>query len=130
VRGSTTGHRLATYHGHTDAVFAVAWSPDGKRIASGSKDGTIQVWNATTGQHLMTYANSGSMGSTDFTKAGPSPWNAVTWSPDGKRIASGTNGDLVVLDAATGKHLASYGYHEGVGHAVAWSPDGRYLAMG
>src|SRR5215813_2362815 len=38
---------LFTYKGHSREVNAVAWSPDGKRIASGSNDGTVQVWNAT-----------------------------------------------------------------------------------
>ncbi|HBE25856.1 MAG TPA: hypothetical protein DDW33_09240, partial [Ktedonobacter sp.] len=37
------------YQGHSDNVFAVAWSPDGRFIASGSRDNTVQVWNATTG---------------------------------------------------------------------------------
>jgi len=35
-----------TYQGHSDYVSAVAWSPDGKRIASGSNDMTVQVWQA------------------------------------------------------------------------------------
>src|SRR5438105_6151338 len=38
-----------TYHGHTDYVSGVAWSPDGKRIASASGDHTVQVWDATDG---------------------------------------------------------------------------------
>ncbi len=37
---------LYTYRGHSGAVYAVAWSPDGKRIASGSDDNTVQVWVA------------------------------------------------------------------------------------
>src|SRR5260221_1137270 len=40
------GSRLYTYRGQTDYVFTVAWSPDGKRIASGGNDSTAQVWNA------------------------------------------------------------------------------------
>src|SRR5262249_20589186 len=40
---------LYTYHGHSSSVWSVAWSPDGKRLASGSADGTVQVWDATTG---------------------------------------------------------------------------------
>ena len=40
------GTTLYTYRGHSSAVGAVAWSPDGKRIASGSVDGTVQVWEA------------------------------------------------------------------------------------
>ena len=60
-----------------DGVEAVAWSPDGRRIASsGAYDGTVQVWDAATGQALMTYR-----GHTDWVEA-------VAWSPDGRRIAS------------------------------------------
>src|SRR5260370_4838713 len=59
LHGSTA---LYTYHGHSGAVYAVAWNPVwgtgipvGKRIASGSYDGTVQVWDATGGGHAFTY---------------------------------------------------------------------------
>jgi WD domain, G-beta repeat len=67
------------YTGHTASVNAVAWSPDGKRIASRSDDGTVQVWNAADGSQVYTYRG----------HAGYSV-DAVAWSPDGKRIASGS----------------------------------------
>jgi WD40 repeat protein len=43
-----------TFKGHTGPVFGVALSPDGKRIASGSDDGTVRVWDAATGKNLLT----------------------------------------------------------------------------
>jgi serine/threonine protein kinase len=70
------GTRLLTYTGHSSAVEAVAWSPDGTRIASGSDDETVQVWDASNGQHFFTYTGH----STSVYK--------VAWSPDGSRIAS------------------------------------------
>ena len=72
---ASTGAKLLTYTGHTDQVRAVAWSPDGKLIASGSDDGTVQVWDASTGANIHVY-QSGSV-------------LALAWSPDGKLIASG-----------------------------------------
>ncbi len=67
-----------TYNGHTNWVISVAWSPDGKRIASGSSDKTVQVWDANSSSHLLSYqSHTGSV------------WSVV-WSPDGKRIASGS----------------------------------------
>src|SRR6266496_2552603 len=79
---ATTGDNIYTYRGHTSAVNAVAWSPDGKRIASASADGTVQVWDATAGSNIYIYTGHGK----DF--AGTSII-AVAWSPDGKLIASG-----------------------------------------
>ena len=71
------------YDGHTDWVNALAWSPDGTRIASASKDKTVQVWDATTGDTLVTYR-------------GHTRWvYAVAWSPEGSRIASGGNDKTV-----------------------------------
>ncbi len=76
------GTLLYTYSGHSSYVFAVAWSPDGKRIASGSADGTVQVWDAADGGHVYIYR-----GHSEFV---PEFVFAVAWSPDGKRIASGS----------------------------------------
>src|SRR5258708_16070614 len=114
---------MDTYHGHADEIFSVAWSPDETRIASASNDGTVQVWDATSGTHVLTVSGTA-------TRGAPAPWNAVAWSPDGKRIAIGGNGPAQVLDATTGQIIAYYGYHGGIVHAAAWSPDGTYLAIG
>jgi WD40 repeat protein len=82
------GTLLYTYKGHSLDAYAVAWSPDGKRIASGSGDSTVQVWDAVDGGNVLTYKGHSA-----------SVWSAA-WSPDGKRIASGSSDSTVqVWDA-------------------------------
>ena len=108
-----------TYHGHSKSVQTVAWSPDGKRIASGSDDKTVQVWDAADGGHGFTYRGHSQKVQT------------VAWSPDGKRIASGSDDKTVqVWDAADGGHGFTYSGHSSFVYSVAWSPDGKRIASG
>ena len=62
--------------GHFTTVTTVAWSPDGSRLATASRDQTARVWDAATGKELLTVKGSGG----DF--------RCVAWSPDGKRLAT------------------------------------------
>jgi serine/threonine protein kinase len=113
------GTHLYTYTGHSDRVNAVAWSPDGKRIASGSGDHTVQVWNTADGSQSYAYT-----GHSDRV-------NAVAWSPDGKRIASGSGDHTVqVWNAADGSQPYTYTGHSSSVNTVAWSPDGKRIASG
>ncbi len=108
---------LYTYSGHSNWVYSVAWSPNGKRIASASFDGTVQVWDALTGGHVFTYRG--------HTLA----VNAAAWSPNGKRIASASSdGSVQVWMAATGERLLTYRGHTGPVKAMAWSPDSIRIA--
>ena len=82
------GH--VTLRGHTGAVTSVAFSADGKRIASGSYDRTVRVWDARTGQEALTL------------KGHADPVTSVAFSADGKRIVSGSTDQTVrVWDAHT-----------------------------
>ena len=106
-----------TYRKHTGWVSTVAWSPDSTRLASGSTDTTVHVWDATFGTTLLTY-----QGHSQCVKS-------VSWSPDGGYIASGSWDNTVqVWDAATGDMLLNKYNHEAQVEAVAWSPDGRHIA--
>jgi eukaryotic-like serine/threonine-protein kinase len=121
------GSTLVTYTGHLSPVATVAWSPDGARVASGSSDQTVQVWDATSGAHPFIY------------RGHTTNINAVAWSPahTHQRIASasgnsffGGEHDVQVWDAVTGRHRLTHKGHTRPVHAVAWSPDGSRIASG
>ena len=113
------GTTIFTYKGHSDYVDAVAWSPNNQFIASGSWDGTVQVWDAHTGAIITTYK-----GHTDVV-------SALAWSPDGNYIASGSwDGTVRVWDAFSGSLLTFYDGHADPVSALGWSPDGQYIASG
>jgi WD40 repeat protein/serine/threonine protein kinase len=107
-----------TLIGHRAKVSSVSWSPDGKRLATASSDGTAKIWDAVGGRELIPFRYSG-------------PLDAVSWSPDGTRLATGGwDGAARVWDAAGGRELFPLKGHTGPVGSVAWSPDGKRLATG
>ena len=114
------GTRLYTYRGHSEIVSSVAWSPNGKYIASGSYDKTVQVWDALTGKTVLIYRGH------NYAVL------SVAWSPDGTRIAS--SGDTVstvqVWEALSGRIVLDINGHGALVNSVAWSPNGKYIASG
>jgi WD40 repeat protein len=117
------GMQVLTRPSHSKYVATVAWSPDGTCITSGGWDKTVQVWNARTGEKVITKI---------ITYKGHSRFVCtVTWSPDGMRIASGSTDKTVqIWDTRTGEQLRIYSGHSGFVFAVAWSPDGAHIASG
>src|SRR5205807_1744863 len=99
-------------------IGVMALSPDQKRIAIGV-DTMVQVWDTPTRSHLFTY--SGHTAKVNF----------LTWSPDGTRLASGSDDATVhVWDAITGNHAHIYrGHHSLAVYDVAWSRDGTHIAL-
>ena len=95
-----TGKLLLTLQGNTDAVMSVAWSPDGKTLASGSGDDTVKLWEVARDKLLLTL-----QGHTEAVYS-------VAWSPDGKTLASGSVDRTVKLwDADAGKLLSTLQGH-------------------
>jgi WD40 repeat protein len=98
----------------------VAFSPNGKTLATGHLDGTLKLWNAGTGEELATLT--GHAGQVQF----------VSYSPDGKTLATAGRVDKAVKlwDAATHQERATLKGHLSGVLSVAFSPDGKTLATG
>lgn len=113
-----TGALLLTLGDDVGAGLSVAWSPDGKQIAS-TIGSTVKVWDAQTGKELYSLPEYGDL-----------VWS-VAYSPDSKYLATVSKDQTGnVWDAATGKELFKIEPHSDVLDAVAFSPDGTRLAVG
>ncbi len=110
---------LHTLRAHEGGVLAVAWSPDGKRLASAGKDGTLRIWDSITAKEQNTLH-------------GHEKWvRSLSWSPDNRRLVSGgTDKTIRVWDTSNGAELLCLSGHTKAVLAVAWSPDSHQLASG
>ncbi len=106
------------WQAHTDTVRALAFSPDGCTLATGSWDGSIKLWDIESGTLLWTSWFTDNI-------------ECLTFAPDGRTLASGGDDATVQLwDAHTGAHYQTLSGQSGPVFALAWSPDGRLLASG
>ncbi len=122
VRGST----VLTYGGHTGIVWRVRWSPDGKYIASGSMDNTLQIWTADGGEKKdSTRSLVQPARSDDY------PWS-LAWAPlNRQRVAVGfVDSTIQLLDMTSHQRQTVITNSSAALAVVAWSPDEKFLAAG
>src|SRR5205807_2640991 len=116
---STTGECLHKFSVNSASMECLAFSPDGKTVAVGTGNGSIQLWDVVARRQLTRL--SGHRHSV----------NSVAFSPDGKVLVSGSADRTVRRwDVGTSNELGTFFGHERAVMAVAFSPDGRLVASG
>jgi len=151
---------IRTFTGHTNVLYSVAFSPDGKFALTGSHDTTAKLWDVSTGTCIRTFTgHSHIVLSVAFSPDGTRVltgshdntaklWDAATgacirtfteslfvwsvaFSPDGTRVLTGRNdGTARLWDAATGACIRTFTGHTSVVWSVAFSPDGTRVLTG
>jgi hypothetical protein len=112
---------LQILSGHREGINCLAWSPDGRRLASAGGDTSVKVWETRGGRVLHTLLGHGA------------PVHGLAWSPDGTRLATGSwDMSIKIWDTSSGIEVCSFDKPAGIVQmikAVAWSPDGRRIAV-
>jgi len=130
---------LYTYRGHHGSVTAVAWSSNGRLIASaGTLDSSVQVWDASTGSLILIPTRTVNPAEKKFISHEREPnllatngqgGDALAWSSDSTRLASALGNDAVdVWSIATGDESIFPLGSPGDANALAWSPNGDQIA--
>jgi WD40 repeat protein len=102
---------------HVYDILALAWSPNGKYLATGGLDSQVKVWDFATGACLQIY------------RGHAMPILDLAWSPHGTLLASGGGDETVqVWKPLTGETISTYHAHRATVNKVAWDADGEVLA--
>ncbi len=108
------GNEMAVFRGHKKYVVAVAFSPDGSKVLTGSLDGTAKLWSPG-GRELVTFSGHNNR------------VRSVAFSPDGRKILTGSDDKTAQLWAEDGTHLLTISGHVKGVTTVAFSPDGKTI---
>jgi WD40 repeat protein len=108
------------FEGHTDWITGIICLPDGQRMMTCSRDGSLRVWNLKSGKQM----------GEDWRDGDSGVWS-IALSPDGKKVVSGSSDSRVRLwDIDTGKVVATWTGHTETVWSVCWSQDGHRVVSG
>jgi WD40 repeat protein len=115
------GKPIRSWEAHGAQITAIAWSPDGERLATGGRDTSLRVWNPSTGRQLFRVEN--------VFNSDPDWFTRLWWEPRGTRLAtSDQNKPLTLRDASNGKILRQLEEPRVFGNSSP-SHGGRWLAV-
>jgi serine/threonine protein kinase len=117
ILNSPNAKRSVNLEGHNEYIWAAAFSPDGKQLASRGNDSLVKIWDVATGVEIARHQIGGI---------------TIKYSRDGKRLASadGQEKNIHVWDSTTGKNVVTLGSFANWACCAAFSPDGKFLATG
>ena len=106
-------------HGHKSMIQRIAWSPDGRFLASPDYSGIVRIWNVASGECTVEL------------KGHKNEVYTVVWSPDGQQLASGSwDKTIRIWNSKSWELLNTLEGQNSHVYQVAWSPDGQQLASG
>lgn len=109
-----TGESVREFRGHTLAVYNVRFSRDGNRMVTGSRDGSVRVWNTSGGQ---------------IRQLGGDVGYAAVFDPSGRYVVVGHDGQGAIWNVETGERLMTLTHPGGALRGADWQPNGNLVVL-